>query len=148
MMHGAGWYRDPTGRFEQRYWDGVRWTEHVSKDGAPLIDSAGGFGPPQMPGHLAPQLIPGSVAVWITAVLSITVFYFRMTRWPGGTTSFVLPIGLLFTLWCWRIVVRARRVCAAQGISLPSGFQTALILSLVLGGISTITSIVSLMSRN
>ena len=30
----AAWDNDPSGRFEQRYWDGVRWTEHV-------IDSAG-----------------------------------------------------------------------------------------------------------
>ena len=28
----SGWYADPTGRFEMRYWDGPRWTEHV--DGA------------------------------------------------------------------------------------------------------------------
>lgn len=25
-----GWFRDPTGRFRQRYWDGRWWTEHVS----------------------------------------------------------------------------------------------------------------------
>jgi uncharacterized protein YxjI len=29
----AGWYPDPTGYFEQRYWDGVQWTEHVSSGG-------------------------------------------------------------------------------------------------------------------
>src|SRR5262245_56809977 len=26
----AGWYSDPAGRFELRYWDGTAWTEHVS----------------------------------------------------------------------------------------------------------------------
>ena len=25
-----GWYADPSGRHEKRYWDGTRWTEHVS----------------------------------------------------------------------------------------------------------------------
>jgi uncharacterized protein YxjI len=25
----AGWYPDPTGQFQQRYWDGSVWTEHV-----------------------------------------------------------------------------------------------------------------------
>ena len=25
-----GWYEDPSGRHEKRYWDGTRWTEHVS----------------------------------------------------------------------------------------------------------------------
>jgi len=27
-----GWYSDPSGRHEKRYWDGTRWTEHVSDD--------------------------------------------------------------------------------------------------------------------
>ncbi|EED6225551.1 DUF2510 domain-containing protein, partial [Salmonella enterica subsp. enterica serovar Haifa] len=25
----AGWHPDPSGQFEQRYWDGATWTEHV-----------------------------------------------------------------------------------------------------------------------
>jgi hypothetical protein len=29
----AGWHPDPTRRFEHRYWDGSRWTEHVSTEG-------------------------------------------------------------------------------------------------------------------
>jgi uncharacterized protein YxjI len=29
----AGWYADPTGAFEHRYWDGSRWTENVSTNG-------------------------------------------------------------------------------------------------------------------
>lgn len=30
----AGWYPDPSGEFEQRYWDGATWTEHVVRAGA------------------------------------------------------------------------------------------------------------------
>jgi H+/Cl- antiporter ClcA len=26
----GSWSKDPTGRFQSRYWDGARWTEHVS----------------------------------------------------------------------------------------------------------------------
>lgn len=29
----ADWYKDPAGRFEYRYWDGSKWTEHVSRAG-------------------------------------------------------------------------------------------------------------------
>jgi len=29
----AGWYADPSGRYELRYWDGNAWTEHVSRAG-------------------------------------------------------------------------------------------------------------------
>lgn len=34
----AGWHPDPKGRFEQRYYDGVRWTEHVTTGGVPALD--------------------------------------------------------------------------------------------------------------
>ena len=32
------WHPDPFGRFESRYWDGERWTEHVSRSGVTLVD--------------------------------------------------------------------------------------------------------------
>lgn len=34
----AEWLRDPTGRHELRYWDGARWSEHVSDRGAQGFD--------------------------------------------------------------------------------------------------------------
>lgn len=34
----AGWYADPSGRFELRYWDGAAWTEHVSRAGQQFTD--------------------------------------------------------------------------------------------------------------
>jgi hypothetical protein len=34
----AGWYADPAGRFELRYWDGTAWTEHVSRGGQQFMD--------------------------------------------------------------------------------------------------------------
>lgn len=33
-----GWYADPSGRYEQRYWDGGNWTEHVARGGAQYTD--------------------------------------------------------------------------------------------------------------
>ena len=41
----AGWYRDPNGAFEQRYWDGDAWTERVRREGeaqhyAPVVPAA------------------------------------------------------------------------------------------------------------
>ncbi len=35
----AGWYADPAGRFDLRYWDGGAWTEHVSRAGQQYTDS-------------------------------------------------------------------------------------------------------------
>jgi hypothetical protein len=34
----AGWHPDPMGRFEQRYWDGAAWTEHVTRAGQQSTD--------------------------------------------------------------------------------------------------------------
>jgi len=34
----ANWYPDPFGRFEHRYWDGSRWTEHVGSAGRQAVD--------------------------------------------------------------------------------------------------------------
>ncbi len=33
-----GWYPDPLGRHEHRYWDGVAWTGHVADRGATGLD--------------------------------------------------------------------------------------------------------------
>ena len=37
--HRANWYPDPTGRHELRYWDGARWSEHVSDQGITGTDA-------------------------------------------------------------------------------------------------------------
>jgi hypothetical protein len=34
----AGWFADPSGRHEFRYWDGQRWTMHVSDRGTQRVD--------------------------------------------------------------------------------------------------------------
>lgn len=45
---GAGWHPDPTGQFDHRYWDGTRWTEHVSTAGR-QSSSPLGAAPPSTP---------------------------------------------------------------------------------------------------
>ena len=34
----ANWYKDPSGRFEMRYWNGTEWTEHVATAGKQSVD--------------------------------------------------------------------------------------------------------------
>jgi hypothetical protein len=38
---GAEWRRDPYGRFEQRFWNGTEWTDHVSTGGKQMTDPPG-----------------------------------------------------------------------------------------------------------
>ncbi|HEX5588492.1 MAG TPA: DUF4328 domain-containing protein [Acidimicrobiia bacterium] len=43
----AHWAADPSGRHEHRYWDGTRWTDHVSDQGAVTVDPIDGSTPQQ-----------------------------------------------------------------------------------------------------
>lgn len=44
----AGWYADPSGKHEKRYFDGQKWTEHVNSHGRAGIDMPSG-GPSHVP---------------------------------------------------------------------------------------------------
>ncbi|HEY8546157.1 MAG TPA: DUF2510 domain-containing protein [Acidimicrobiales bacterium] len=45
-----GWYPDPTGRHERRYWSGIRWSRHVDDGGVRGEDPIDGTGPvPSVP---------------------------------------------------------------------------------------------------
>jgi Tryptophan-associated transmembrane protein (Trp_oprn_chp)/Family of unknown function (DUF5336)/Protein of unknown function (DUF2510) len=61
------WHPDPFGRFESRYWDGGRWTEHVSDGGATAVDptewrattsSEATASPPPLPEEAAAEVPP------------------------------------------------------------------------------------------
>lgn len=45
MSNPAAWHPDPTGKHEYRYWDGERWTEHVSDSGQVSSDPLEGGAP-------------------------------------------------------------------------------------------------------
>lgn len=42
----AAWYPDPTAQFEQRYWDGAQWTEHVVTAGQQSTSPLAPMAPP------------------------------------------------------------------------------------------------------
>ena len=44
-----GWYADPSGRHQMRYWDGASWTAHVTDNGSQTTDPM----PPAPPGAVA-----------------------------------------------------------------------------------------------
>ena len=38
VVSPPSWHPDPSGVHQYRYWDGTRWTEYVSTDGATTLD--------------------------------------------------------------------------------------------------------------
>src|SRR5207247_634825 len=59
----AGWYQDPYGQAESRYWDGARWTDDVHSSASPSPAAAAApaaMAPAAMNGQVTPQLaLPG-----------------------------------------------------------------------------------------
>lgn len=49
-MTAAGWYADPAGRHEHRYWNGSGWADQVSDRGVTSTDSDAVPGPDAAPG--------------------------------------------------------------------------------------------------
>jgi uncharacterized Tic20 family protein len=58
MSVPAGWHTDPLGRFQLRYWDGERWTEHVSTNGVPSVSPLDA--PPPPGGAMVPAVVAGT----------------------------------------------------------------------------------------
>lgn len=70
-MTPAGWYPDPFGRFQFRYWDGSVWTQNASTNGATAIDAPVGAPVPIAAGAVAfndPSVVTSDDKTW--AVLS------------------------------------------------------------------------------
>ena len=69
-MTPPGWYPDPFGRYQVRYWDGNAWTANVSTNGATAIDAPTGVPVPmQAPAIVDPNQITSDDKTW--AVLSL-----------------------------------------------------------------------------
>ena len=105
-----GWYTDPAGVHELRWFDGQIWTEHVSVGGrvgrAPLGSGVvpSGYAPTAWTEHTATGgLRPGAwlpqiprFKMWSLAILSAFLFWITLDG-----RRIVLPIGIPCALWCW-----------------------------------------------
>lgn len=60
MVTDAGWFADPAGAHELRYWDGTDWTEDVSDAGNRSFDVVPPVAPPpEQSAAVPPDLGPG-----------------------------------------------------------------------------------------
>jgi uncharacterized protein YxjI len=82
QTYQAGWYADPLGRHQMRYFDGSKWTEHVASNGRQSVD------PPVGQGHIptvqrAPERIQQDVQRAGTA---------GYAEFGGGGSIFTEPV--------------------------------------------------------
>ena len=70
-----GWYADPTGRYEARFWDGQKWTGHISHYGATGKD-------PIVRARLDRLWIRflRSIVLWVS--VGLILFFLIRTFWP------------------------------------------------------------------
>ena len=78
----AGWYRDPTGKYNARYWDGQQWTANVNSGSANLTDE-----PPEDMRFVTPA--PGTQATAAAPPPSVQVTQ-QASRSSVGTAMAVL----------------------------------------------------------
>jgi hypothetical protein len=97
----AGWYPDPTGNHELRYWDGYAWLDNVSDQGATGTDPLGGK-PLPPPSQVASQqqaaapaagaskskapIIIGAVVAAVV-IIGAAVFFLTRDGDDGGVTA-------------------------------------------------------------
>jgi uncharacterized RDD family membrane protein YckC len=88
----AGWYRDPSGRFELRYWDGRTWSEHVASYGAMYIDAPRpqatpvAFAPVAPPAELPLATLGQRFGAWcLDALLMLVTFVVGWLVWSCFT---------------------------------------------------------------
>lgn len=120
----AGWFPDPGGRHQWRYWDGTRWTDAVADQGVTGVEPVAGpgvhpvtqpprggdpTGPPG-PGQRSPSTSPAGVAVMVGRVAvgvclalawpaaQLAVFWLRFGHMPPGgpgESLVFLPMGVV-----------------------------------------------------
>ena len=94
-MADAGWYPDPSGRHQQRYFDGYRWTEHIA-DGQ-VLGNDPVYAPPVRPAvDATPVVVPKSDA----SPASRSPVRAAVTRYNGWPlwAKIVAPVGALLVV--------------------------------------------------
>jgi hypothetical protein len=82
LLPGAGWYPDPAGRAEHRWWDGASWTTSIASGSVASIDLLGlpialppgePATPPEQLGTRAADGDPNAPRPWLLAALAVAI---------------------------------------------------------------------------
>lgn len=117
----AGWYPDPLGRNDHRYWDGSQWTDHASRGGATITDPLDGPHSPEDDRSFAVGGIDPEAGTPSTAP-------------AAGTEGLAVVSLLLSILWLFGLgsiagiitgVMARRRIRRSRGVRTGSGIALA-----------------------
>jgi hypothetical protein len=125
----SGWYRDPTGRHEYRYWDGIQWTEHVS-DGGNASGDPLPTAPPRVVEPAPAPLLTVAPAAPVASAVAVLPHAATQSREVVATTR-ALTVGTAFTalgVVFYTIVALLSAVLGTQvrAGSVPSDFAFAI----------------------
>lgn len=111
-----GWYPDPWGRAEWRWWDGRQWTPAVATSGSGWTDpptAVGAHGPRTEPGGLRTAALGLAVAGLIGGFVSASLIGAAVLVVTGAdATAPAVELASLFGLWVWLVgacVIASRR---------------------------------------
>lgn len=143
----AAWHPDPTGRYEQRWWDGAQWTEHVAIAGVQQVDPMGAaMGPPGTgPGPQFASPVPQQGYAP----------YPYATRSTNGLAVASLVLGILWIWWVGSILaivfgfVAKSQIRQANGAQGGDGMATAgIVLGFVGFAVLALVIIVAIAASN
>ena len=80
------WCPDPEGRHQYRYWNGVRWTEHVADDGVQSIDEVQSETPRRIHPLIWALIVLGAlIGVYLVVLLVVAIAhaYHDWTTWDS-----------------------------------------------------------------
>jgi hypothetical protein len=78
----AGWYPDPRGRYDVRYWDGTRWTFHVGSVNTPQLVATVSEAPVLLPA--LPDSREATTSPWRSRILIAGLGILAATGWGFG----------------------------------------------------------------
>lgn len=84
----AGWYPDPRGRFEFRYWDGGAWTDQAASQGQTVVDPLDGPPTTSGTGH-GPGPVGGTEGLAVISIILSLLWLFGIGSIAGIVTGFV-----------------------------------------------------------
>ena len=116
--HPAGWYPDPFGRFEHRYFNGSMWTADVSNGGERMVDPIGAASPVR--GAYQPVAADASAAARRGNGMGITAMILGIVAVTTAWIPFAFVAGALCGVLAIIFGIVARRRRKGRGGS-PSG---------------------------